>query len=77
MDASGEHHVARIDDSVTSVNLHERARAVAVPDFNYLEQVFEAIAVGLTGGRKPAEAHARPASTVTTEPGTSEAQPRT
>ncbi|GAA3349462.1 hypothetical protein GCM10020358_71700 [Amorphoplanes nipponensis] len=49
MDANGEHHVARIDDTVTAANLHERAEAVAVPDFNYLEQTIEAVVNGLTG----------------------------
>lgn len=72
MDASGEHHVARIDDTVTSANLHERAEAVAVPDFNYLEQTFQAIAVGLTGRRKGASSHERrslaPATETTTGP---------
>jgi hypothetical protein len=47
MDDNGEHHVARIDDTVTSRNLHERAEAVAVPDFDYLEQAVEGIAAGL------------------------------
>ncbi|MGW4942026.1 hypothetical protein ACWEOZ_10610 [Actinoplanes sp. NPDC004185] len=52
MDANGEHHVARIDDTVTSENLHARAEAVAVPDFNYLEQMVEGIVAGLTRGRR-------------------------
>ncbi|MFI7599927.1 hypothetical protein [Actinoplanes sp. NPDC049681] len=62
MDSNGEHHVARIDDTVTPGTLHARAEAVAVPDFNYLEQTVEAIAAGLTQGRRhrhagpPAEA---------------------
>ena len=47
MDDNGEHHVARIDDTVTSANLHKRAEAVAVPDFDYLEQAVEGIAAGL------------------------------
>ncbi|MFI1992922.1 hypothetical protein [Actinoplanes sp. NPDC020271] len=47
MDANGDHHVSRIDDTVTAATLHERAEAVAVPDFNYLEQTVEAIAAGL------------------------------
>jgi hypothetical protein len=47
MDKTGEHHVARIDDTVTSANLHERAEAVAVPDFDYLEQAIEGVAAGL------------------------------
>ena len=50
MDSNGEHHVARIDDTVTPGTLHARAEAVAVPDFNYLEQAVEAIAAGLTRG---------------------------
>jgi hypothetical protein len=62
----GEHHVARIDDTVTSENLHERAEAVAVPDFNYLELTVEAIAVGLTRRRKPARL-ATPAATAAPE----------
>jgi hypothetical protein len=48
MDHNGEHHVARIDDTVTPASLHERAEAVAVPDFDYLGQTVGAIAVGLT-----------------------------
>jgi hypothetical protein len=52
MDRNGHHHVARIDDSVTSANLHERAEAVAVPDFNYLEQSVDAIVDGLTHLRR-------------------------
>ena len=45
MDETGEHHVPRIDDTVTAANLHGRAEAVAVPGFNYLEQSVEAIAI--------------------------------
>lgn len=52
MDSNGEHHVARIDDTVMPDTLHARAEAVAVPDFNYLEQTVEAIAAGLTRGRR-------------------------
>jgi hypothetical protein len=51
MDHNGEHHVARIDDTVTPASLHERAEAVAVADFDYLGQTVGAIAVGLT--RRP------------------------
>jgi hypothetical protein len=51
MNGTGEHHVARIDDTVCPENLHARAEAVAVPDFNYLEQAIEAIAEGLTRRR--------------------------
>jgi hypothetical protein len=47
MDDNGEHHVARIDDTVTSANFHKRAEAVAVPDFDYIEQAIEGIAAGL------------------------------
>ena len=47
MDSNGEHHVARIDDTVTSRNLHQRAEAVAVPDFDYPEQAIEGVAEGL------------------------------
>lgn len=52
MDRNGHHHVARIDDTVTPANLHERAEAVAVPDFNYLEQPVEAIVEVLTHVRR-------------------------
>lgn len=51
MDRDGRHHVARIDETVTAENLHDRAEAVAVPDFNYLEQTVEGILAGLTGTR--------------------------
>jgi hypothetical protein len=47
MGSNGEHPVARIDDTVTSANLHQRAEAVAVPDFDYLEQAIVGIAAGL------------------------------
>ena len=47
MESTGEHHVARIDDTVTRANLHQRAEAVAVPDFDYLEQAIEGVAAGL------------------------------
>jgi hypothetical protein len=47
MDSNGGHHVARIDETVTLRNLHKRAEAVAVPDFDYLEQAIEGIAEGL------------------------------
>jgi|SwirhisoilCB1_FD_contig_61_4527295_length_380_multi_16_in_0_out_0_1 hypothetical protein len=57
MDQNGEHHVARIDDTVTAANLHERAEAVAVPDFNYLEHTIEAVVRGLTGRREAARSH--------------------
>lgn len=50
MDGYEGHPVARIDDTVTSANLHERAEAVAVPDFNYLEQTIMGVVSGLTGG---------------------------
>jgi hypothetical protein len=59
MDGTGGHHVARIDDTVTAANLHERAEAVAVPDFNYLEQIVEAIADGLTHWRHGARTRTR------------------
>jgi hypothetical protein len=52
LDHNGEHHVARIDDTVTPASLHERAEAVAVPDFDYLGQTVGAIAVGLTRRHK-------------------------
>jgi hypothetical protein len=69
MDATGEHHVARIDDTVIARNLHQRAEAVAVPDFNYLEQCVEAMAAGLRrrpraatapAGQAPADATREP-----------------
>ena len=47
MDSNGGHHVARIDETVTVRNLHKRAEAVAVPDFDFLEQAIEGIAEGL------------------------------
>jgi hypothetical protein len=51
MDPDGQHHVARIDDTVTKRNLHELAEAVAVPDFNYLEQCACGITAGLSWHR--------------------------
>jgi hypothetical protein len=60
MDINGEHPVARIDDTVTPANLHQRAEAVAVPDFNFLEQVVSAIAAGLTRRRSARAAAALP-----------------
>jgi hypothetical protein len=54
MDDNGAHHVARIDDTVTSTNLHQRAEAVAVPDFDYLEQTIMAMAWGLGHGAERA-----------------------
>ena len=47
MEDNGEHHVARIDDTVTSRNLHNRAEAVAVPDFDYLDQAVRGIVEGI------------------------------
>jgi hypothetical protein len=41
MEDNGEHPVARMDDTVTSRNLHKRAEAVAVPDFDYIEQTIQ------------------------------------
>ena len=55
MDSNGKHHVDRIDDTVTRANLHQRAEAVAVPDFNYVEQMLEGVVIGLTRKRDPAE----------------------
>jgi hypothetical protein len=52
MEDTGGHYVARIDDTVTAANLHARAEAVAVPDFNYLERMIEGIAEGLTHLRR-------------------------
>ena len=48
MDDTGRHPVARIDETVTAANVHERAEAVAVPDFNYLEQMVAGVVDGLT-----------------------------
>lgn len=56
MEDSCEHPVARMDDTVTSRNLHKRAEAVAVPDFDYLEQTIQGIAAGL---RRYHEHHGR------------------
>ncbi|MEU4366744.1 hypothetical protein [Micromonospora chersina] len=56
MSRTGEHPVASMDATVTADNLHERAEAVAVPDFDYLEQTFAGIAsalTGQTGGTEP------------------------
>lgn len=54
MDRQGHHEVARIDDTVTPENLHERAERVAVPDFNWLTQPVEAIAEALTSRHRTA-----------------------
>ncbi len=67
MNGTGEHPVARIDDTVTAENLHARAEAVAVPDFNYLEQMVEGIAAGLTRRRRH-----RQESTTTCDPAVSD-----
>jgi hypothetical protein len=77
MDRNGQHHVARIDDTVTSADVHERAEAVAVPDFDYLEQTFVAIAAGLTSRRSSAKARALggPAAESSPVTGGGEAQP--
>jgi hypothetical protein len=40
--------VASLDATVTADNLHERAEAIAVPDFDYLEQTIAGIASALT-----------------------------
>ncbi|MFE9689501.1 hypothetical protein [Micromonospora sp. NPDC005806] len=57
MERDGRHEVARIDDTVTTESLHERAERVAVPDFDYLNQTIEGLAEGLThprgGGADP------------------------
>jgi hypothetical protein len=45
--------------------------------FNYLEQVFESIAVGLSSGRRAAKARARSGSAAGNGPVTAEGQPRT
>ncbi|MFI6332378.1 hypothetical protein ACIBBG_29215 [Micromonospora chersina] len=48
MSRTGRHPVASIDATATADNLHERAEAVAVPDFDYLEQTIAGIAAALT-----------------------------
>jgi hypothetical protein len=48
MDSGNEHPVARMDDTVTARNLHERAEAVAVPNFDYLGQTIAGVVAGLT-----------------------------
>ena len=48
MDRQGHHEVPRIDDTVTPENLHERAEAVAVPDFDWVNQPIGALAEALT-----------------------------
>jgi hypothetical protein len=63
MNGTGEHHVARIDDTVTARNLHARAEAVAVPDFDYLHDTIEAVTAGLARWR-----HHRHDSTTGTGP---------
>lgn len=52
MDGNDGHPVPRIDDTVNAANLHERAEAVAVPNFNYLEQIIVGVVSGLTHGRR-------------------------
>jgi hypothetical protein len=47
MQENGHHHVARIDDTVTKANLHERAEAIAVPDFDYVQQGIDAFISGV------------------------------
>ena len=47
MQENVQHHVARIDDTVTSRNLHERAEAIAVPDFDYVQQGIDAVISGM------------------------------
>jgi hypothetical protein len=66
MDHNGEHHVARMDDTVTSRNLHRRAEAVAVPDFDYIEQTIQGIAAGV---RRHHERHGRHRAHETPETG--------
>ena len=47
MQQDGQHHVACIDETVNSANLHERAEAIAVPDFDYVQQGLDAVFSGL------------------------------
>jgi hypothetical protein len=47
MQENGQHHVARIDDTVTKANLHARAEAIAVPDFDYVQQGIDAVISGV------------------------------
>jgi hypothetical protein len=57
MERAMPHRVARIDDTVNRANLHERAEAVAIPDFNYLEQFIAGLsdAIMSLGRRRPTE----------------------
>jgi hypothetical protein len=55
MDDISRHPVARIDETVTPANLHERAESVAVPNFNYLEQIVEGVIDGLTHRHHPSK----------------------
>jgi hypothetical protein len=57
MERAMPHRVARIDDTVNRANLHERAEAVAIPDFNYLEQFIARLsdAIMSLGRRRPTE----------------------
>jgi hypothetical protein len=43
MTGNGKHEVPRIDDTVTSANLHERAERVAIPDFDWLVDPLDAV----------------------------------
>jgi hypothetical protein len=76
MDSTGEHHVVRIDDSVTAANLHASAEAVAVPDFDYLTQMVAAIAAGLTGTHHRGH-HRSPEPPSTAHPETTDGADRT
>ena len=48
MERTPDHPVPRMDETVTRANLHERAEAVAIPDFNYLEQIVAGVTDALT-----------------------------
>ena len=52
MDSGNEHPVARMDDTVTARNLHERAEQIAVPNFDYLGQTIAGVVSGLIGSNR-------------------------
>lgn len=61
MQENGHHHVARIDDTVTPANLHERAEAIAVPDFDFVQQGIDAVITGVAyRGHKGPPVHKEP-----------------
>ena len=58
MQEDGRHHVAHIDDTVTAANVHERAEAIAVPDFDYVQQGIDAVVSGFSGRGHRSSGHA-------------------